>query len=38
MVAQYYDNRQNIIVGVSATEMPYGSDFLLNKYKLSTFA
>jgi len=38
MVAQYYDNRQNIIVGVSATEMPKGSEYLLNKYKLSTFS
>lgn len=38
MVAQYYDNRQNIIVGTIVDEMPYGSDFLLNKFKLSTFA
>jgi hypothetical protein len=38
MIAQYYDNRQNIIVGVSASEMPKGSEFLLDKYKISTFA
>jgi hypothetical protein len=38
MIAQYYDNRQNIIVGVSATEMPYGADFLLNKFRVIQFA
>ena len=38
MIAQYYDNRQNIMVGVNAQEMPKGSEFLLDKYKVSTFA
>lgn len=38
LVAQYYDNRQNIIVGASVIEMPKGTEFLLNKYRLSTFA
>lgn len=38
LVAQYYDNRQNIIVGASVIEMPKGTEFLLDKYKLSTFA
>ena len=38
LIAQYYDNRQNIIVGASVMEMPKGTEFLLDKYKLSTFA
>lgn len=37
LVAQYYDNRQNIIVGATAMEMPKGTEFLLDKYKISTF-
>lgn len=38
MIAQYYDNRQNIMVGVNAQEMPKGAEYLLDKYKISTFA
>ena len=38
MIAQYYDNRQNIIVGVSVVDMPKGAEYLLDKYKISTFA
>jgi hypothetical protein len=38
MIAQYYDNRQNLIVGANAMVMPKGTEFLLDKYKLSTFA
>lgn len=38
LVSQYYDNRQNIIVGASVIEMPKGTEFLLDKYRLSTFA
>lgn len=38
LIAQYYDNRQNLIVGASAMVMPKGTEFLLDKYKLSLFA
>jgi len=38
MIAQYYDNRQNIIVGANVKEMPKNSEFLLDKHKISTFA
>lgn len=37
MVAQYYDNRQNIIVGTISSDMPFGANHLLDKYKVSVF-
>lgn len=38
LVSQYYDNRQSIIVGATANEMPYGLIFLLDPYKSIQFA
>lgn len=37
MIAQYYDNRQNIIVGTISSDMPFGANHLLDKYKVSVF-
>jgi len=37
MIAQYYDNRQNIIVGTISSDMPFGANHLLDKYKISVF-
>jgi hypothetical protein len=36
-IAQYYDNRQNIIVGTISSEMPFGANHLLDKYKIPVF-
>lgn len=38
LVSQYYDNRQSIIIGATANEMPYGLTFLLDPYKSIQFA
>ena len=38
MVAQYYDNRQNLIVGANAIVMPKGTETLLDKFRVRTFA
>jgi hypothetical protein len=37
MIGQYYDNRQNIIVGTISSDMPFGANHLLDKYKISVF-
>jgi len=37
LVAQYYDNRQSIIVGTTAQEMPLGVSYLLDPFKIYTF-
>lgn len=37
MIGQYYDNRQNIIVGTISSDMPFGANHLLDKYKVSVF-
>jgi hypothetical protein len=37
MIAQYYDNRQNIIVGTISSDMPFGANHLLDKFKISVF-
>lgn len=37
MIAQYYDNRQNIIVGTISSDMPFGANHILDKYKISIF-
>ena len=36
-IAQYYDNRQNIIVGTISSEMPFGANHLLDKFKVPVF-
>lgn len=36
-IAQYYDNRQNIIVGTISSDMPFGANHLLDKYKIPVF-
>jgi hypothetical protein len=36
-IAQYYDNRQNIIVGTISSEMPFGANHLLDKFKVTVF-
>jgi hypothetical protein len=36
-IAQYYDNRQNIIVGTTSSEMPFGANHLLDKFKIPVF-
>lgn len=38
LVSQYYDNRQGIIVGATANEMPYGIGFILDPYKSIQFS
>ena len=37
LVAQYYDNRQAIIVGTNAMEMPLGVQYILDPFKIYTF-
>lgn len=36
-IAQYYDNRQNIIVGTISSDMPFGANHLLDKFKVPVF-
>jgi hypothetical protein len=37
LVAQYYDNRQTIIVGASQTKMDFNHEYLLDKYRIVKF-
>lgn len=37
LVAQYYDNRQAIVVGTIVEEMPLGVSYLLDPFKIYTF-
>lgn len=38
LVAQYYDNRQAIIVGTTAQEMPLGVQYILDPFKIYSFS
>jgi hypothetical protein len=38
MIKHYYDNRDTVLIGVGVQKMPYGFEFLVNRYKNWTVA
>jgi hypothetical protein len=38
MVKHFYDNRNAVMIGVSANEMPFGYKYLINPFKNYTIA
>jgi hypothetical protein len=38
MIKHYYDNRDSVLIGVGVQKMPYGFEFLVNRYKHWTIA